>query len=248
MKKTVFALLLALALLCAAAALAEGVTITLSDGEIACPDGTVQLRGRVLVLSGEGPYILTGSAADLQVKMNVPRDASAVLVLSGADWRCSFGPALWVNGDHAEIVCAEGTENAIADAPGRKDNSSSPSEALIYGTDDLSFTGAGTLRLTALLGHGAACKDYLYIDGPALLVQAANDGFHANDGLVLTSGDVTVTAGGDGLQAKNNAAGKGFLRLLGGTLTVTAQKDAFDAAGVIDIDGTKVTVYPVAEE
>ena len=82
-------------------------------------------------------------------------------------------------------------------------------------------------------------------DGPTILVQSCNEGLEGAD-LTLYSGDVTVHATDDGLNAANSDLGNYpfSLTIAGGTLYVdTTSGDGIDSNGTLTISGGNVQVY-----
>lgn len=105
------------------------------------------------------------------------------------------------------------------------------------GDESMLFSG-GSLALSSGLGKGLTFEGGIRIEGNANLnVKAAGNAIETETELWIVSGNVRVSAGGDGLRAGDSGTGEGVIRIAGGTIFVSAAKDALDAKISLDIDG-----------
>jgi hypothetical protein len=82
----------------------------------------------------------------------------------------------------------------------------------------------------------------LAITGGVLRVTATGDALRGRDGVAIQDGNLTLEAGGDGIQSNNaEDSAKGFVAIEGGNLTVQAAQDGIQAAGDLTVtEGTMV--------
>ena len=215
--------------------------IRLRGETVICDSSSVTLDNRVIRIQGGGSYAITGTGSNFQVSFTASKGETCELVLCSAQWDCDFGPAVTAQADLLTIILVEGTENFLSDSKDRLDREESPSKALVYASDDLTLQGTGSLTLEANLGTALRCRDYLLVDGPTLVIRSANDGLRGSDGVTIRSGSISIIAQGDGIQASNEDSGKGNIYLEGGTVVITAEKDALQAEGTVVYQGGTVT-------
>ena len=114
--------------------------------------------------------------------------------------------------------------------------------AAVFASDDLTIRGKGKLSVTSLVGHAVHCKDDLLISGADVTIRSANDGLRGNDAIAVEDSVVSIVADGDGMQTSNDKNGKGNMTLTGSVITITAEKDAFQATGLLQSDGCTLSV------
>lgn len=227
-----------------AAADAEIADITLDGGSASSDADGVEIDGSTVTITQEGAYRVSGALDDGQIVVAAPQDAHVRLILDDADVTSSSGAAIVVEeADDVVIELADGSVNHVADAETYADTGDDAPNAAIYSTADLAITGAGALDVQGNAFDGITSKDGLVIESGDITVTAVDDGVRGKDQLVVLGGTLAVTAGGDGLKADNEEdAGRGFVLLSGGTVDVTAGGDGIDAAQDALVDGADLTV------
>jgi hypothetical protein len=119
------------------------------------------------------------------------------------------------------VVLADGTTNRLTD-PATHTTAVNPSAAL-SSVADLTITGNGSLTVTGNAADGIASDDGLVIDSGAITVTAPDDGVRGQDYVVHTGGTLGVTAGGDAIKSdEDTVATEGYVYLAGGARTLTA--------------------------
>ncbi|SNY59662.1 carbohydrate-binding domain-containing protein [Paractinoplanes atraurantiacus] len=215
-------------------------TITLSgaSASIAASSSGIKVDGGTVTIGAAGVYRLTGSLNG-QVVVNAPK-AAVTLVLDNATISSSTTAAIAaVEVAQLDVVLA-GT-NSLADAPSYAE--SADVNAALFSAGDLTVSGDGALTVAGNGNDGIASKDGLLISSGKLTITAKDDGLRGKDYLTVRAGTIRVTAGGDGLKADNEEdAEAGFIAVSGGEVTVTAGGDGFDAATDLVQTGGKVEV------
>ena len=118
-------------------------------------------------------------------------------------------------------------------------NVSSTDHAL-RGGEGLSVSG-GNLFLCSSQGKGIAAKGAVRIEGdPIIMAEAAGNGLETETDLLIAGGILTTHAGGDGLRAGDSGTGKGTLIISGGEVCVSAGSDALDAKIQMNILGGRL--------
>lgn len=241
----------------------EAVTVTLADGSTSSDGDGVEVTrdddGETVLITAAGTYVLSGTLTDGQVVVDVPEEEDVTIVLDGADITSSVGPALqFVSAEDATVVLEPGSQNRLADpatyaqtddtVDENGDTVDAPNAAL-YSTADLTIAGDGALVVEGSANDGITSKDGLVILSGEVTVTAADDGIRGKDFLSIEGGTITVDAAGDGLTSDNTDEGTGIVRVTGAdtTVTVASGDDAIKGENVVDIvDGT-VTVTSSVE-
>ena len=235
-------------------------TITASGGsaEVSGSDaGNVTVDGGTVTITGSGTYVVSGTL-DGQVVVNADK-ADVRLVLAGASITNTGGPAIDIqDAGSAVMVLAEGTTNTLADDSAYADTRRDAATAALYSSDTLTITGTGSLNVTGSYNDGISSKNGLVITGePTITVDAVDDGVRGKDYLLVSSGSLTVSAGGDGLKSsEDNDETKGFVALGDATVNVTSGDDGVSATTDVTVDGTTLSIAagggqanaPVSEE
>lgn len=232
---------------------ADEVTVTL-DGTDADVDGEgVSVSGSRLTFTAAGTYRLVGTW-DGQLTVETADEGIVRLVLDGVTVTCDDASALVVD-EAAEVmlVLAEGSTNVLTDgdayaAPGV--DTDGPNAA-VYSTADLTIAGEGALEVTGNANDAIASQDGLVITGGDLRVTAVDDAVRGKDYVVVEGGTLGIEAGGDGLKADNaDDAAAGWVRLAGGEVSVEAGADGVDAqtdvaviGGVLEVSAADDAVH-----
>ena len=128
---------------------------------------------------------------------------------------------------------AEAAEKVILQCVGENSlTSMSDSGAPIYTEDDLTINGPGRLRIESGK-NGIHCKSALRITGATISIRAANDGLKGKQGIYVDGGSVTITESYEGMEGAN-------VLIRSGELSVTASDDGINAAGEDGLQGDVV--------
>ena len=217
----------------------DDITAEEATGEFAVTtdDGTVSSSDDVYTISAAGTYVLTG-LLEGQIIVDAGEDDEVILELSGAT--ITYGddsPIKIVSAGKVEISAKKGTENVINDTRSVKtDDDNTQGDGAIYATCDLKIKGTGTLVVNASYNNGIHTTKDLKIQKLSLKVTAYNNALKGNDSVTVTSGDVVaISTNGDGVKTENtdvnkNGVTRGDVVLSGGTVTVYAAGDGFQAS------------------
>ena len=170
--------------------------------------------GETLTITEKGDYVLSGSLQG-QVVIEVPEEDKVRLILNGVSITAQEGPAIYEKqADKLIITLAEGTENFLTDGVTVTDDDDTIGAAL-YAEDDLSINGAGSLTAQGTQKHGN------------ITVTSVLDGIRGRNSVLVLDGTLNITAGGDGVTStRDDAEGKGWVVLAGGSLTVKTGEGA----------------------
>ena len=221
---------------------ADGVTLLSVDGKrvsIAATDYGITITSTVDIAVR---YNLSG---ELDGTLSVLSDTVYQLYLNGVTISGSAGPAFDLESSQkAFIVTASGTTNVLEDASYR----SMTMKAALYGKGPIVFSGEGAIVLSGNYKHGIYSKDYIRVCGGEMdIAVSMRDAIRAVNGFIFDDGEMVIDATGTitddeskGIKVEGeestDGAGKGYIVINGGYLTVTSVGKAITAGWDIDDD------------
>ena len=223
---------------------------------ITTEDGTFENSGNIYTVTSAGTYVLSGLLQG-QIVVNAGEDDEVTLELK--DVTVTYGedsPIKIISAKSVDISAKKGTENVINDTRNTKTtDKEEQGEGAIYAVCDLKIKGTGTLVINAAYNNGIHTKKDLTIQNLSLKVTAYDNALKGNDSITVASGAVVaISTNGDGVKTENtnvnkNGKTRGDITISGGSVTVYAAGDGFQAAHNFEMisgeDGAPtVTVYP----
>ena len=224
-------------------------TLTSEDGAFSSADG-------VYTITAAGTYTLSG-LLEGQILVAASDEDEIVLELTGATITCDTDSPIKIeSAKSVDISAKSGTENVINDTRSAKTtDEESQGEGAIYAKCDLKLKGTGTLVINAAYNNGVSTTKDLTIQKLSLKVTAYNNALKGNDSVNVTGGTlVAISTNGDGVKTVNtdvnkNGATRGDIVLSGGSITVYAAGDGFQAAHTFEMTAGEenstatVTIY-----
>jgi len=211
------------------------------NGSSAAIDGSgASVSGSTVSITAAGTYVLKGTLSDGQIIVSAGEKDKVRLVLNGVNLTCfNSAPIYTKHADKTIITLAAGTTNSVTDGSNYNYASGEDEpDAAIFCKTDLTINGTGTLTVNGNYKNGIGTKDDLVITGGNITVTAVNDGLRGRDSVAVKDGSLTIQAKGDGIQANNDEnANKGWISLDGGTFIIKADKDGIQAETTLQING-----------
>ncbi|WP_282710209.1 carbohydrate-binding domain-containing protein [Lancefieldella sp. Marseille-Q7238] len=207
-------------------------------------DGTISGNGAYfqdgnLVIANGGWYEIAGTLDNGSIIVKAENSSKVWIRLNGVSVTCTDDACLRI--DQAEKVflsLAEGTDNTFTSGDTYSEEALADNTGgTIYAHDDLTINGTGNLTITAGYKHGIDANDSLVITGGNITITAPQDGIHVNDGFSFTSAHLTIDAGDDGIHSDT------FIYTESGTILVNSCYEGLEAK-TIDIAGGNITIYP----
>jgi len=193
----------------------------------------VLFSGGQLTITGAGIFRMSGELDDAQVIVDTEDDEPVILILNGVDLYCSTSAPLYIaNAACTVIELADQSENSITDNSTYIFDNQDDDEpnAALFSKDDLTITGNGSLIVYGNYQDGIVSKDGLVIKSGEISVTAVDDGIRGKDYLVVKDGNLRVNAGGDGIVSTNDEESeRGYVWIASGSLQITAGGDAIQA-------------------
>ena len=219
------------------------VRITLTgDGASISGNGAYVYDGNV-VISEAGRYVFSGSLEDGSIIVDAHDSSKVWILLDGVEISCSDDACIQVDqADKVFLTLAQDSQNILKSGAEYSDTAlSDGTDGAIFAHDDLTINGSGSLEVTAQYRHGVSANDDLVITGGNITITAAEDAIHANDSIRIKEAAITVTAGDDGLLTANEVE-NGYLYIESGTLDIAAAGDGIHTTGDITVAGGEINI------
>ncbi len=212
------------------------ITLSGSGGKIK-GNGAYFLDGN-LVISNGGWYVISGTLDDGKIVVDAKSSSKIWIRLNGVTLHCSDDACIRVDqADKVFLTLAEGSENTVSSGSTYSDEALSDNTGgAIFSHDDLTINGSGSLSVTAEYKHGIDANDSLVITGGEITITAPQDGIHVNDSLRFTAASLTIDAGDDAVHSDDE------LYVESGTMLVNSCVEGLEAL-TIDIVGGDITIY-----
>lgn len=216
----------------------NGKDYTVSDKE------TVVASGNVLTIVKAGLYRVSGTLDDAQLRISVAKEEQVDIIFAGINITCKTSAPFYVeSADKVRITLEKGTDNVLTDASNyvlaagvKKPN------ACLYSSDDLLIKGSGSLTVNANYNNGIGVKNDLKIKDGNITVNAPNNAIKGNGSITVEGGTIHAR-GADGFKSDSIMEGKGFISILGGTISIVAGDDGLQAESAVTIAaGASVTI------
>ena len=185
-----------------------------------------------------GDYVLSGNTSG---RITIDSKEQPVhLFLNGVSIETENGGAILVTSASKVIItCLQCTENVICDSAYYGDQKDY--DACIYSFSDLTFNGAGTLRVKGLYEDAIHSKDILKVVGTDLEVQAKGDGLKGNDGVCLLNTKAKVETEKNGIRTnKNGHEIKGSVEIRDSEMSVIAGRYSIESYDLLAVSGSRL--------
>ena len=192
-----------------------------------------------LVISNGGWYVLTGTLEDGKIIVDAHDSSKVWIRLNGVTVSCSDDACLRVDqADKVFLTLAEDTENSFSSGTVYSEEALADNTGgTIFSHDNLTINGSGSLSITAGYKHGIDVNDSLVITGGNITITAPQDGIHVSDSLRFMEASLTIDAGDDAVHSDDE------LYIESGTVLINSCYEGFEAV-TIDITGGDITMYP----
>ncbi len=220
--------------------------IALNSTSITVSGDGATADGSVVTITAGGNYNIHGTLSDGQVVVNSEEDDAVVrLILNTATIYNSSSSAIYVEEAYKTIVILpSGSENYLSDgATYTFEEDDDEPNATLFSKDDLSIYGDGTLSITANYNDAITSKDGLVIASGNITVSSIDDGIRGKDYLVVRDGNLSITSTGDGMKSDNDEDdGAGCIVIDAGTIKITSDADGMQAENDLVVTSGTITI------
>ena len=175
-----------------------------------------------LQITKSGTYHLTGSLDNGGITIKAGVEGVVRLILDNVSIDNPEGPVInCLSGD--DLVIELVGKNELSDGDTYSADYNEDITGTIYSKADLTFTGDGTLELTANYQDGIISKDDLKFNSGTYIITANDDGIRGKDSVYILGGDFTIDAAADAIKSTNDTdQRKGFVMIENGNFNLTA--------------------------
>jgi hypothetical protein len=210
-------------------------------------DNTVKITGSgaaavntITTITAAGTYILSGVTADGRIIVD-SKDANSIkIVLNGIDITSKTSSAIYVKSAQKVIFkLADGAINKLTDATNYifDDVTTQEPSGAIYSKEDLTFYGTGSLDVVGNFQDGIVSKDGIVIKSGNISVTAKDDAIRGKNYIVIRDGNLNLTATQDGLKSSGTPEeGLGFVIIDNGNINISAGDDGIHGEYYITIN------------
>jgi len=193
--------------------------------------------GQDIEITSAGVYVLSGTAADVTIKVNAGDEDKVQIVLNGVSITNSDSPAIYVVNADKVFVTTTDTENTLSVTGTFTADGDTNTDAAIFSKDDLVLNGVGTLNISST-ANGVTSKDDLKITGGTINISCESDALEANDSVAIADGNITIASNKDGIHAENDDDDTvGYVYICGGNIRIEAADDGIHGTTITQIDG-----------
>jgi hypothetical protein len=209
----------------------DAVSITLAN-TITVNGAGASVSGNTVNITAGGTYSISGTLTNGMIKVDTT--GNVVLILNGANLTNASGPAIHVqNAKEITVVLADETTNHLADG---KTYTASEAKGTLFSNDTLVIKGNGALVITGNYQHGISSDDDVIITSGNIIISAATDGIHANNNITVEGATIHITKANDGLESE------GVLVINGGDLALAVADDGIVGADTVTVNGGTITI------
>lgn len=194
-------------------------------------------------ITEEGVYVITGSASECTIRVEVDSEAKVQLVLDGVSITNTSTPAIYVVSADKCFITTTSSESSLTVTGTFTSDGDTNTDAVIFAKDDIVLNGTGTLNITSAQGNGISGKDDVKLTGGTYNITCALDGIESNDLIAAENAVVQINSSKDGLHCENSDDDStGSIYIGSGTFTISAASDAIQAITSLQIDGGTFTL------
>lgn len=175
--------------------------------------------GEDVTIDTAGTYVLSGTATDVMITVDAGDEDEVKLVLESLSVTNSDKAAIYVK--NADKVYVSTESESSLEVTGQFDEDIAKADAVIYSKSDLVLTGSSALNIVSS-DKGITSKDSINITGGKYTINAASDGLHTTETLVIDDGEIDIKAA-EGIESTQ-------IRINGGNITIDASDDGINAS------------------
>ena len=195
-----------------------------------------------ITITDSGIYHLTGSISNGSVLIDAGVKGEVKLILDNVYISNTTGPAIsCTSGD--DLVIELVGHNTLRDGASYDEALDEDINGTIYSKADLTFTGEGSLDITANYQDAIVGKDDVKFSDGTYTISAADDGIRGKDSVYIVGGSFDIASGQDAIKSTNDTdAGKGFVLIESGDLQISAGDDGIHGERVLIVQSGAVNI------
>ncbi|MDO4869167.1 MAG: carbohydrate-binding domain-containing protein [Bacillota bacterium] len=207
----------------------------------------IKLSDEDVTIDREGVYILCGKLQG-QVNIDADDEAKIQIVLDGVEITNDNSAAIYVkSANKVFVTLAEGSENSLKVTGKYEADGDTNVDSVIFSKDDLTINGSGKLAISSAKGHGIVSKDDLVITGGNIDITAGKKGLDAHNSIRIADGQLKIEAGTDGLHSEDEDKGVGFVYIKDGEINIASGDDGIHAYTDLVVEAGSVKISKSCE-
>ncbi len=213
--------------------------IKLSGTEVSVSGTGAYSNDGSVYISAAGDYVISGNLTNGQIVVDTDQSSKVRIMLDGVSIYCEDDAALRIDqADKVFVTLAEGSTNSLESGSEYSEASLEDNTGgAVFTHDDLTINGSGALTITASYKHGIDANDSLVITGGNITVTAPGDGIHVNDDMRVCNADITLQAADDAITVGNS------FMIESGSVYADGCYEGIEAR-TIEIRGGDIELYP----
>lgn len=216
---------------------ADDVHINLSGEKIFCNADSVEIDGSHAVITQGGNYIISGNLENGAIKVDAD-DEYVRIVLDGAKISNDFFAPLYIeSAKKVLITLAENSENVLANNCSAFDGYAEADA--VFSNSCLAINGFGKLSVVSKSGDGIASAESVLITGGNISVSAGCCGLFGANSVRISNSNIDIDSGNDGINAdrSNGNDSPGFVYISEGNFSIKSERNGIEARSAIVIEG-----------
>ena len=215
--------------------------IVLSDSGISIDGGGAYTAGSDVYITNGGYYEISGALNNGRIIVNAYDSSKVWIRLNNAGLKCESDACIRVeSADKVFLTLAEGSVNSLVSGGQYSDEAVSDSTGgVIYAHDDLTINGSGSLTIEAGYKHGIEANDDLVITGGNISIEAEGDGIHVNDSFRLKEASLIIKSGDEGIAVCKEG---GYFYQESGKIDIECEDDGINAEGDFTFAGGELNI------
>ncbi len=215
---------------------ADATKVIFSDTGIETEGNGVKINGTILTIEQEGSYVLSGNCEEGQIIVNVSDTEKVQLILKNLELHCEKQSPLYVKkADKVFLTLEEGTKNKLSDGTEYiLEEENNNLDGVIFSKADLTINGSGTLEIIGNYKHGVVSKDDLVITGGEISVTAIKGGLYGKDCVKIKEGQFMLNTGTNAIKSDNEEdSDRGYVYICGGNFVIQTDTDGIKGQNLV---------------
>jgi len=223
----------------------EMALITFSGSTVTViPSNAAVITGSFVTIKAAGTYCLTGTTDNSRLIVDTDDETPVRLIFDEVSIKCTNSAPVFIkNAKKTLIYLEKGTNNYLSD--GESYATTGEPNAALFSNSDLVIYGDGSLVVTGNYNDGISTDDGILIKSGTLNITANDDGIRGKDYLFIQNGNITINSEGDGFKSDNESvAGAGYIYIDSAIVKITSSCDAISAFSDIVINNGSFILSP----
>jgi len=206
---------------------AGATSILLDTGSIAVSGSGVTVDGTTATITRAGTFIVQGTLADGQVRIDALATEKVKLILNGVNVTTTDDAPIFVkNAAKAVLYLQPDTVNTLTDGAG------STRDGAIHCKTKLSIFGGGTLNVTGNVDDGINAQGGIIIEDGVYDIRSLESGIKSDINVIINGGVYAINAGNNGIH------GEQTLTINGGDINIAQSIEGIEASTITVTGGT----------